>query len=92
MLRNVQKSIMGCFVYISAQIAAQIGAEVKRMQRRKQLQGFNSCQSSSNPPSPSSQIDTMSCSLEAGGPASPSTSYFNALSPHKKDTPLFTFK
>ena len=78
---------------ILEQIAAHIGAEIKRMQKRKQI-GHGSS-SLSNPPSPSSfsQMEgAASNSTEMCGPSSPSTSYFNALSPNKKEVPLFTFK
>lgn len=74
---------------ISEQIAANIALEIKRMQRRKQLQYPS--QSSSPPPMSSSPPPP---SLEGCSTLSSSTSseFFNALSPSKKETPLFTFK
>lgn len=68
------------------EIAARIGSELKRMQRRKQL--F----STSNSPSPSTSsisqegISVDTCSSSAAQ-FSPGTS-----SPKQKDVPLFTFK
>ena len=60
------------------------------MQRRRQLGPYP--QSGSPPPSSSpshSQMDSSSLNQQ---PASPSSSYFNALSPNKREAPLFTFK
>lgn len=83
--------------YTSEQIAANIALELKRMQRRKQLQ-FGAG-SSSNPPSPgqpgaststsSTCMDNSPSSLHS---QSTSSQFFNALSPNKKEAPLFTFR
>ena len=73
---------------LTEQIAANIAAEIKRMQRRKQL--LYPGQSSSPPPMSSSPPPHDSSSTQFN----PSTcsEFFNALSPTKKETPLFTFK
>lgn len=59
------------------------------MQRRKQLQ-YPGCPSPPNmsPPHESSSQSSL-LDLPSG---SSSTSLFNALSPHKKDIPIFTFR
>ncbi|XP_064595091.1 akirin-2-like [Liolophura sinensis] len=73
--------------FTSEQIAANISMEIKRMQRRKQLH----YPGTSSPPPQQSEgamaIDSLSCS-----PSSSTSSFFNALSPSKKETPLFTFR
>lgn len=74
----------------SEQIAASIGNEIKRMQRRKQLQ-YSGIQT---PPNMSPPHESSS-SLSIDGSASPSSStgnMFSALSPNKREMPLFTFK
>ena len=74
-----------CLFLISEQIAANIALEIKRMQRRKQLILAGGCsppQGCSSPPHDS----LHSCSSAA------SPTFFNALSPGKKETPLFTFR
>lgn len=75
----------------SEQIAAQISAEIKRMHRRKQLQfpGQSTSPSSSPPPCTSSQDAQLG--MFDNRSTSPSA-FFNALSPSKKEMPLFTFK
>ena len=76
----------------SEQIAANIALELKRMQRRKQLQFSGS---NSNPPSPGTSTSGH-CSMDNSGSSSPShtnsSQFFNALSPNKKELPLFTFR
>lgn len=70
----------------SEQIAQSLGMEIRRMQRRKQLQypGI---------PSPSSMSPPHESSASTSVEASPcSGNMFSALSPSKRDTPLFTFK
>jgi len=78
--------------FTSEQIAANIALELKRIQRRKQLQF---CGSNSNPPSPGSSTSGHT-SMDNSGSASPShtnsSQFFNALSPNKKEAPLFTFR
>jgi len=77
----------------SDQIAANIAFEIKRIQRRKQTLGCPISPSSSPPRQsfspPPDAFMPQSC---ASAVASTSSSYFNALSPTKRDTPLFTFK
>lgn len=84
------------------QIAASLGLEIKRMQKRKQLQYQNGGSGSQSPvqmspPHPGSSQDMShtfmdSCSNPCSSTSSSSTSLFSALSPSKKETPLFTFK
>ena len=89
------------FILVADQISARFALEIKRMQRRRQLPYPTN--SSSPPPASCSPPP----SLAPDCIASPSqglhhtsmlhqsptaSSYFNALSPSKKDTPLFTFK
>lgn len=89
----------------SDQIAAKLALEVKRMQRRRQLMypnssspppstSSNSYPLSTSPPLSGSPPPLESCSIShLPGTSSPTSSaFFNALSPNKKDTPLFTFK
>lgn len=76
----------------SGQIAAHLSAEFRRMQRRKQLSSQHS-PPASPPGSPRDQSGpSSSCESLGSAPASPSSSYFNALSSNKKEVPLFTFK
>ncbi|KAL5009448.1 hypothetical protein ScPMuIL_011753 [Solemya velum] len=78
----------------SEQIAANISYEIRRMQRRKQLH-YSSGQS---PPHPSSQAECASPSSSqslmdsAVSTSNSSTNLFTALSPNRKDAPLFTFR
>ncbi|XP_033741489.1 akirin-2-like [Pecten maximus] len=83
----------------SEQIATSLGLEIKRMQRRKQLHYQSS--GSQSPPNMSPQHEASSSShcstaMESSSicasPSSSSSSLFNALSPSKKDAPLFTFR
>lgn len=72
----------------NGQIAKNIALEIKKMARRKQLhypQSNSPPMSSSPPPSPPDLQNAMACS-------SSSQTFFNALSPSKRDAPLFTFK
>lgn len=86
-LQIVDFSVYLLFCPLSEQIAANISMEIKRMQRRKQLH----YPGTSSPPPQQSEgamaIDSLSCS-----PSSSTSSFFNALSPSKKETPLFTFR
>ena len=81
--------------FTSEQIAANIALELKRIQRRKQLQFAGS---NSNPPSPGQPCASTSghTSMDNSGSSSPShcnsSQFFNALSPNKKEAPLFTFR
>jgi len=76
----------------SEQIAAQISAEIKRMQRRKQLQYPGQVLSPSGSQSPPPQCSTSTQDATSDCRASSPSAFFNALSPSKKDIPLFTFK
>lgn len=76
--------------YSNEQIAAQLTSELKRMQRRRQICPYP--QSGSPPPSSSSPPPSQMDSSMNHQPVSPSSSFFNALSPGKRDAPLFTFK
>jgi len=73
------------------QIAANIAIEIKRMQRRRQLgSGSPPSPGSSSPPHESmSSMMPQTCSAMA---AQSSPAFFNALSPTKRETPLFTFR
>lgn len=75
--------------FFADHIAASLGMEIKRMQRRKQLH-YPGC---TTPPNMSPPHESCSSS-SMDGAASPSSSgtLFSALSPNKRDTPLFTFK
>jgi len=68
------------------EIAAKIGSELKRLQRRRQLFSPTSCgQSVSHErlsPQPSHELSIDTCSSSSNGTASPK----------QKDVPLFTFK
>lgn len=78
--------------FTSEQIAANIALELKRMQRRKQLQFTGS---NSNPPSPGQPGSSGSYSMDNSGSSSPThtnSQFFNALSPNRKELPLFTFR
>ncbi|XP_050390399.1 akirin-2 [Patella vulgata] len=74
----------------SEQIAARISMEIKRMQRRRQLH----YQGGSSPPHCSFSTENTHLSGMDSPPSSSqsSTSLFSALSPSKKDIPLFTFR
>lgn len=92
----------------SAHIAASLAAEIKRMQRRKQLHfpSHSAAHSSQESQSVDHSSDSDSTTSESGdtammvtGHSSPgptnsasSSSFFNALSPSKREAPLFTFK
>jgi hypothetical protein len=82
--------------YTSEQIAANIALEIKRMQRRRQLQFQQQQQQSASCPSPSGSSSMLP--TDSGSPSShicsPSSSFtfFNPLSPNKKDVPLFSLK
>lgn len=84
------------FVVFSEQIATSLGLEIKRMQKRKQLHYQSS--GSQSPPNMSPQHESshsstaMESSSICASPSSSSSSLFNALSPGKKDAPLFTFR
>lgn len=73
------------------QIASNIALEIKRMQRRRQLAGGSPPPpgSSSPPHDPTSSMMSQTCSAMA---AQSSPAFFNALSPSKRDSPLFTFR
>lgn len=80
----------------SEQIAANLSMEIRRLQRRKQLH-FPGC--SSPPPSQSSSADSvvdsppsMDSSCVQSLAQTSANTFFNALSPNKRDIPLFTFK
>ncbi|XP_052811159.1 akirin-2-like [Mya arenaria] len=78
-------------------IAANLSAEVRRLQRRKQLQFSNG---SGSPPHPSQSSSAESCASPSAMDSQcvqtlahcSSNTLFNALSPSKRDIPLFTFK
>ncbi|XP_064628874.1 akirin-2-like [Lineus longissimus] len=77
-------------------IAASLSAEIKRMQRRKQLH-FPGEASSSQGPSCSNLVEQSESASEISDNSdtnmeSSSSSFFNALSPSKRDAPLFTFR
>ena len=72
----------------SEQIAASLGMEIRRMHRRKQLQ-YSGIQS---PPNMSPPHESSSNTSVEASTSSSSGNMFSALSPNKKDTPLFTFK
>ncbi|XP_067676053.1 akirin-2-like [Haliotis asinina] len=73
--------------YTSEQIAASISLEIKKMQRRRQLQ----YPGSTSPPHPSMDMPSTS-GMESPTSANSQSSLYNALSPSKKDVPLFTFR
>ena len=75
---------------LSEQIATNLSLEIRRLQKRKQLHFTGS---SSPPPSATSSQDNVmdNCGVPSLSTAS-STALFNALSPNKRDIPLFTFK
>jgi hypothetical protein len=78
--------------YTNEQIAANIAMEIKRMQRRRQLQYP---QSGSPPPESSSPPPDLNMLCQTGRPTSSSptsSAFFNALTPGKKEAPLFTFR
>ena len=78
------------FFSFSEQIATNLSMEIRRLQKRKQLH-FPGC--SSPPPSASSsQENVMESSSVPSLSTASSTALFNALSPNKRDIPLFTFK
>lgn len=74
----------------SEQIATNLSLEIRRLHKRKQLHFSGS---SSPPPSATSSQDNVmdNCGVPSLSTAS-STALFNALSPNKRDIPLFTFK
>lgn len=74
----------------SDHIAASLGMEIKRMQRRKQLH-YPGCTSPPNMSPPHESCSSTSMD-GAASPSSSSGNLFSALSPNKRDTPLFTFK
>lgn len=71
-------------------IAAHISAEIKRMHRRKQLQFPGQYPSPSSSPPP--QCSSSSHEAMSDNRSTSPSSFFNALSPSKKEVPLFTFK
>lgn len=81
------------------EIAARIGSELKRMQRRKQLflpTGYHSpplstC-SALGRQSPPLTLDTLTCVNSSNDFPSTSQSASGSCSPKQKDVPLFTFK
>lgn len=83
---------------VSEQIAANLSMEIRRLQKRKQL---HFPPGSVSPPHPSQSSSTTencpsppamdSSCVQNHGQCSSNT-HFNALSPNKKDIPLFTFK
>lgn len=81
----------------SEQIAMNLTMEIRRLQKRKQLH-FPS--GSSSPPHPSQSSSTENCASPTAMDSScvqtlaqcSSNTLFNALSPNKRDIPLFTFK
>jgi len=80
----------------SDQIAANIANEVKRFYRRKEQTNGEGPSPGSSPPRPSfspppDALMPQSCA-SAMASTSSSSSFFNALSPTKRDTPLFTFR
>lgn len=84
-------SKIDCPLYfiLAEQIASNLSLEIKRMQRRKQLQ-YPGCPSPPNM-SPPHESTSQSSLLDLPSGSS-STSLFNALSPNKKDIPIFTFR
>lgn len=74
--------------YTSEQIAASISMEIKKMQRRRQLQ----YPGSGSPTHPSMDMPSSSGRDSPPSAVSPSSSLYNALSPNKRDVPLFTFR
>ena len=80
------------FCLLPEQIAAQIGAELKRMQRRRQLQLPHASSSGSPTSSGSSSPIHIQQDSQLAQSSLSSLSFFGALSPSKRDTPLFTFK
>jgi hypothetical protein len=81
---------------LSEHIAASLSAEIKRMQRRKQLH-FPAEASTSQGPSCSNLNEQSDSASEISDNSdtnmeSSSSSFFNALSPSKRDAPLFTFR
>lgn len=95
--RNVQPSPFGEVTpkLTSEQIAANLSMEIRRLQKRKQLQ-FPGC--SSPPPSQTSSCENAASPSAMESSCVPtlsqcsSSTFFNALSPNKRDIPLFTFK
>ncbi|KAK3098074.1 hypothetical protein FSP39_015915 [Pinctada imbricata] len=79
----------------SDRIATALGQEIRRMHRRKQLHypgGSASPPNMSPPHESSSQSSLMDSNAPSPSTSSSSTTLFNALSPSKKDIPLFTFR
>ncbi|XP_013421659.1 akirin-2 [Lingula anatina] len=69
------------------QIAANIQAEIKRLQHRRQLH-----MPPSPPPNTIHEQPADSTHQDQDASVQSSSTYFNALSPSKKEVPLFTFK
>jgi len=84
-------------VFSAEQIAANLSMEIRRLHKRKQLHYPSG---SSSPPHPSQSSSTDSCASPSAMDSQcvqtlaqcSSNSLFNALSPNKRDIPLFTFK
>lgn len=74
------------------QIAARISAELKRMQRRKQLQFPSTSASTSSDVSPPSPLSQACADISDQPTDSQANTSCQLLSPSKKDVPLFTFK
>lgn len=86
--------------YFPEQIAANLTMEIRRLQKRKQLHFPQSSSNLSPPNSPSQSTSTDNVASPSAMDSSSvqslvqcsSNSLFNALSPNKRDIPLFTFK
>ncbi|XP_060603112.1 akirin-2-like [Ruditapes philippinarum] len=84
----------------SEQIAANLTMEIRRLQKRKQLHFPHSSSNLSPPNSPSQSTSTDNVASPSAMDSSSvqslvqcsSNSLFTALSPNKRDIPLFTFK
>ena len=84
---------------VSEQIAANLSMEIRRLHKRKQLQFPPGCASPPHPSQSTSVTDSCpsppamdSSCVQTHAAQCSSNSHFNALSPHKRDIPLFTFK
>lgn len=100
--RNAQPSPFGEVnpKLTSEQIAANLTLEIRRLQKRKQLQFQPGCASPPHPSSPGHSASTDNIPSPSAMDSSSvqslvqcsSNSLFTALSPNKRDIPLFTFK
>ena len=104
----LERMSCNCLTSFSEQIAARIGAEIKRMHRRKQLQHHHSHRSTSSPSPPSTpphvhasvsdhtemqSVDAQPSCSPPGMSSSTQTFFAGPSSPsQRKDVPLFTFK